>query len=372
MKDERLICFLMPGPDSGPVGGYKVVYEYANRFASDGWQVAITYPLTSGDQSWCEFVWALLCHPRSTWLGFWSSLKAMARQKIHGIEWFKLDSRVKCIWPLSLARSFGKELPEGTRYVATYIWTASRLLNIRAARHKYQLIQDRENWGGVTLDELYETYRYPITKVAISKWVLEGVEEAGSTAEYIPNGLDFEYFKMTNPIEGRSRYEVAMLWHHDERKRTEDAVAALKIVKAKHPQLHVTAFGVSDKPMNLPEWITYVQRPNKERHNEIYNTAAIFVASSEQEGWGLTPSEAMICGAAIACTDIGGYKSFAEVGVNALMSPVRDPDALAKNICRLIEDDELRIRLAKKGNETIKEFTWENSFGKMKALMERV
>lgn len=35
VNTNKSICFLMPRPDSGPVGGYKVVYEYANRFAAD-------------------------------------------------------------------------------------------------------------------------------------------------------------------------------------------------------------------------------------------------------------------------------------------------------------------------------------------------
>ena len=75
----------------------------------------------------------------------------------------------------------------------------------------------------------------------------------------------------------------------------------------------------------------------------------------------MTPCEAMICGAAVVCTDIGGYRSFATDGVTALMSPARDVVALAKNICRLIEDDQMRIRIARAGHENIKQFSWERS-----------
>ncbi|MCI2424439.1 hypothetical protein LM599_00135 [Candidatus Acetothermia bacterium] len=34
---------------------------------------------------------------------------------------------------------------------------------------------------------------------------------------------------------------------------------------------------------------------------------------------------------------------------------------MAKNLLCVLEDDDLRIRLAKAGNEKIKEFTWERS-----------
>ena len=162
-----------------------------------------------------------------------------------------------------------------------------------------------------------------------------------------------------------------MLWHKDERKRTQDAVAALRMVRSRFPKLHVIAFGVPDEPRDLPEWITYVQKPDRKKHNEIYNRASIFVASSEQEGWGLTPCEAMICGAAVVCTDIGGYREFAENDVTALMSPVRNPQMLALNIIRLIEDDALRIRLAMNGRDLIRRFTWDRSVDELLKMLER-
>lgn len=369
VRRPKCVCFLLPGPDRGPVGGGKVVYEYANRFARDGWKVTLAYAVMF---SYENIFISLLRHPRSTMMTLFDVLPYVVKQYMFGVKWFCIDKRIGQRFSLRFDINFGKRFPKGTKFVATYVTTAPKLMNFVGIcnEDKYYFIQGREDWD-VSKNEVYETYRYPITKIAISKWIIEGIEDAGANAYYVPNGLDFDYFKMTNPIEDRISTEVAMLWHNDDRKRTEDAVAALKIVREKYPELHVTAFGVPDKPSDLPEWITYVQKPNKETHNKIYNNAAIFVASSEQEGWGLTPCEAMICGAAVACTDIGGYRSFAENEVNALMSPVRDPSTLAKNICRLIEDKNLRIRIAKTGNVTIKKFTWDNSFAKMKSLLER-
>ena len=54
-------------------------------------------------------------------------------------------------------------------------------------------------------------------------------------------------------------------------------------------------------------------------------------------------------------------KDYAEHNVTAILSPPQNPLALAKNLLLLLEDDELRIRLAKKGQEHINQFTWENS-----------
>ena len=52
---------------------------------------------------------------------------------------------------------------------------------------------------------------------------------------------------------------------------------------------------------------------------------------------------------------------------------LEDPEALAANVIRLLEDDELRIRLAKAGYERIQEFTWERSTDLLEQfLMDRI
>jgi glycosyltransferase involved in cell wall biosynthesis len=63
----------------------------------------------------------------------------------------------------------------------------------------------------------------------------------------------------------------------------------------------------------------------------------------------------------LVSTDIGGVRDYAEHEVTALLSPPKNPEALAQNIVRLLEDDELRIRIAEAGHERIKQFTWERS-----------
>ena len=60
----------------------------------------------------------------------------------------------------------------------------------------------------------------------------------------------------------------------------------------------------------------------------------------------------------------------AQDGVNALVSPVGEAEALAMNIIKLIEDDQLRYRLANAGYELIQNFDIEKSIEKFEqALM---
>jgi glycosyltransferase involved in cell wall biosynthesis len=63
----------------------------------------------------------------------------------------------------------------------------------------------------------------------------------------------------------------------------------------------------------------------------------------------------------LVSTDNGGVREYAEHEVTALLSPPKNPEALAQNIVRLLENDDLRIRIAKAGHERIQQFTWERS-----------
>jgi glycosyltransferase involved in cell wall biosynthesis len=81
----------------------------------------------------------------------------------------------------------------------------------------------------------------------------------------------------------------------------------------------------------------------------FYNHCQVFVLPSDYEGWGLPAAEAMASGAALVTTANGGAEDFAIDGTNALVVPRRDPGAIAKSVLRLLEDDALRLRLARSG-----------------------
>jgi glycosyltransferase involved in cell wall biosynthesis len=102
---------------------------------------------------------------------------------------------------------------------------------------------------------------------------------------------------------------------------------------------------------------------------ELYNRAAIFVAPSRTEGWGLTGCEALLCGAALVATDIDGHREFAFNGETALTCPPRSASALAENVLRLIRDSDLRIQLAKGGLKFVRQLTWERSTTSLESVL---
>ena len=364
----KKIAFLLPGISKVPIGGYKVVYQYADFFAGEGYDVSIVYPYFAVKEFFFQRKDISLIRKIRTFIGFYYH----KRYKTPIEEWYDFKNNVKNeIVLLMKAFYLSKLLKRFDAVFATAVETAYALNGVKISKKKkFYLIQDFENWVGNSDEYCYKSFKFPFTKIVISKWLQELIESVGEKATLIPNGLDFDYFRLTTPIENRKSTEIAMLYHLDTRKRCCDSMAALEIVKKKIPDLHVTMFGVSEKPENLPNWYSYYKTPNKETHNAIYNTAAIFIAASEKEGWALPPAEAMQCGAALICSDIKGFSDYAKNEDTALIFPVYDIVVLANNILRLIHDNTLRIKIANNGHKNIQQFTWNSSFKKMKEIID--
>jgi glycosyltransferase involved in cell wall biosynthesis len=133
----------------------------------------------------------------------------------------------------------------------------------------------------------------------------------------------------------------------------------------------VAVFGQrSKKPADLPGWISYQGNVSEESLVAIYNSSSIFLCSSAAEGFALPPAEAMACGCAVVSTDCGGNREYAVHDVTALLSPPRDPEALAMNLLRVLEDDGVRIRLASEGHSRIQAFTWQRSTDLLEEFIE--
>lgn len=353
---NKTITFLLFGPILCPGGGIKIILEYANRLAKDGHKVNVVYPATL---NWKKK--NLKYKLKSIYHYFLHEQKGWKCKR-----WFNLDPRVKEIHSISLNY---KDIPKSDIYIATEARTAPYVAKYPVDKsHKFYFIQGFDNWN-LSDEEVKATYRLPLTKIVIADWLRELVKEEKEECYVVKNSFDFDYFKLYNPIKGRNSLTIGTLYHEAVGKDVKTTMKALSIVHNKYPDLQVLMFGTANAPENLPKWYKYFQTPNQETHNWIYNNSAIFVGSSKQEGWGLTIGEAMICGAAVACTDIQGYREMAKHEETALLSSVGDPQKLAANIIRLIEDTDLREKLASNGNRFIQQFKWEKAYASFRQVL---
>ena len=102
----------------------------------------------------------------------------------------------------------------------------------------------------------------------------------------------------------------------------------------------------------------------------LYNTASAFLFPSLYEGFGLPPLEAMACGTPVVASDCGAP---AEVcGRGAVQVDPRSPEAIGHALRRLIDDEDHRAEMIRRGFERAEEFTWTRSAKQVLSVYERV
>lgn len=100
----------------------------------------------------------------------------------------------------------------------------------------------------------------------------------------------------------------------------------------------------------------YLDLP-QEKMAWLFSQADIFVSAERRAGWSNTAAEAMACRLPVVCTK-SGTQDFAIHKKTALVVPFAHPFLLKIQIKKLIEDEQLRQRLAVAGYQKIQEFTW--------------
>jgi len=356
MSCKLRITFVWPRTGEWPSGGGRIAYEYANRLARRGHTVTIVHP------------GRLVINP--TKLDHVKNAARFVLRKLDGRytpdPWLKMDPKVRLLCVPSLSERF---VPDGDVVIATAWQTAEWVSRYSRSKGRgFYFIQHLETWNGPE-ERVYATWKAPLQKIVPSKWLVEVARSLGENAIYIPYGLDVDAFQVVTPSEERRPNQLMMLYHKAEWKGCDEGLQALSLVREKDPNIRASLFGVPARPEALPDWIEYHQSPSAKLLRELYNQAAIFVAPSRTEGWGLTGCEALLCGAALVATDIDGHREFAFHERTALTSPARSPSALAENILRLIQDPGLRIQLAKDGFQFVRQLTYERAAASFEAAL---
>jgi phosphatidylinositol alpha-mannosyltransferase len=90
-----------------------------------------------------------------------------------------------------------------------------------------------------------------------------------------------------------------------------------------------------------------------------YATGDIFVSpATGHESFGIVLAEAMASGRCVVASDIPGYRTVFEPGVNAMGFPPGDVQALADALVKLVEDEALRRRIGGLGRVRATDFAW--------------
>ncbi|HMQ68561.1 MAG TPA: glycosyltransferase family 4 protein [Ignavibacteria bacterium] len=349
------INFILPFAGNKPIGGFKIVYEYANRLAQRGHFINLIHPSYTYKESTFNNAKYLIRY-----------YQRKIDKSYNPGSWFKLDPRVNSLW---IRKIDNENIPDADIIIATAWRTAACSENLDQSKgKKFYFIQHYETWNGKT-DEVNKTWKMPFKKIVIAEWLKNIADSMGENSFYVPNAFEFSEFGMDTKPEDRKDKRVMMLYNELEFKGSIYGLTAFNKLKKLFPDLEVVLFGVPKRPDDLQDWIEYHQTPDRKLLRELYNGSSVFISPSLAEGFPLPPAEAMMCGSALACTDIGGHREYAIDNNTALLFEPKNSDAIIRILEKLLTDRDLRIRLAYAGNEYISQFNWERSVNDFEKIL---
>jgi glycosyltransferase involved in cell wall biosynthesis len=136
----------------------------------------------------------------------------------------------------------------------------------------------------------------------------------------------------------------------NKQKRQDIMLKAFKIVSDKYPEMILKFYGNGADKSNIKKTVYNMGLNKKVLFMGLSNNptkdikdSKMFVLTSDYEGIPNALIEAMAIGLPVVSTDYspGGAKMLIEDGINGLIVPVRDPEAIALAIIKYIENPEL-------------------------------
>lgn len=247
------------------------------------------------------------------------------------------------------------------------LWTATTVRSERASRMRRADPLRRLYLELVTrIAEVYE--RRALARAtfvfALSQYTLEAISAAVEPGRLAlaPCGVDTTLFRPNGQKPGR--YILCVGRFPDERKNIDlllRAYARLARRRTGVPELYLVGEPPAARSMELLDRLGIAERvrvlgPKQgEELAEIYRNALLFVLSSDEEGLGIVLLEAMASGLPVVSTRCGGAETAVVDGDTGFLTPLRDAEALADALERLLDDASLRRRMGQAGRQRVEE-----------------
>ena len=176
--------------------------------------------------------------------------------------------------------------------------------------------------------------------------------------QVIFNGINTALFKPLDGVEKQPNTLLATCSSDQPLKGFKVLLNAYAELLKKHPDLQLTVIGKlqtngeSEKHLHhlkLQNRVLFRSGLSDDEMVAAYNAATVFICPSLYEGFGLPAAEAMSCGTAVIVSDGGALPEV--VGNAGLVVPAGDSLALARAAGQLLQDDDHRQDLEKRGRE---------------------
>ena len=244
----------------------------------------------------------------------------------------------------------------------------------------YQL----KTWGGFSIrkakkiitisnsskNDIIKMYKVPAGKIEVVYPGIKGPEFKNQNMDELNKkfGISSPYILFVGTLQPRKN--IAKL------------IQAFSLLKygAKNKELELVVVGKKgwqyEEILNAPKKygvenrVKFLDNVTDEDLPSLYKNAVCFCLPSLYEGFGLPVLEAMQYGCPVATSNVS---SLPEAGGDAAVYfDPNDPDDIAKSLESIIQNEELRDKLIKKGYEQVKKFSWEKAADKTLQILESV
>lgn len=191
----------------------------------------------------------------------------------------------------------------------------------------------------------------------------------------IPPGVDLSLFRPVDAAEARAklgldgRELVFAVGRMDPVKGFDNLIRAMAQLRRQRPVHLVLAGGPTDegeyrrlvalvKTLGVEDRVSFIGPVPQPSLSLYYSAARMVVVPSHYESFGFVAAEALACGTPVIASRVGGLPTFVHDGVNGLLVSWRTPEAFAERISLLLDDGELRDRLAANARSSVERIGW--------------
>lgn len=251
----------------------------------------------------------------------WHKIKAPYVLEVHHIPGYPRSGSLKEDWYRQAWKIFAQ-------------WNASKALAVRVVNQK-------------ETPEFLKQYGVPAEKI-----------------RYIPSSyIDLDVFKIYPEIE--KKYDLVFCSRLEKNKGIFNLIEAIRIAKAKKPDVSLLIIGHGSEKKNLESKIEH----NRLQENIIfsgwletardvalaYNSTKVFVNPSFNEGGPRVVLEAMACGLPVITTRVGLMHDLIRDGENGLFTDW-DPTKMSEAVLKLLNDDAFRSEFSQAGQIIAQQF----------------